>query len=201
MRHSDDRTGRYVAAVADLRRGAADSQGAVGAVRLGRGRCWRRRQRTARGAGRRAEARCTRSPAPTTRSTSRPKSPCAASTASTSSPKPTPPIRVLREIHDPPGVLFVRGELKPQRRPGHRHRRHAARHAVRPAAGRAAGRRPGPGGLDDHQRPGPGHRRRGPSRRAGGRRADHRRAGQRRDEHLPARTRQLAEEVAAQGAW
>ena len=108
--------------------------------------------------------------------------------------------RALREIHDPPGVLFVRGALKPDDAlaigiVGTRHgTQYGLRQAERLAGGLARA------GLDDHQRAGPRHRRRRPSRRAGGRRADDRRAGQRRDEHLSARTRQAGRRGRRPGA-
>ena len=63
---------------------------------------------------------------------------------------------MLAEIPRPAGRSVRPRRTAAARRPGRRHRRHAARHAIWPAAGRAAGRQPGPGGLDDHQRPGPG---------------------------------------------
>ena len=109
--------------------------------------------------------------------------------------------RLLREIHDPPGIVFFRGQLESRRRPGHRHRRHAARHGLRAAAGRAARRQPGPGGPDHRQRAGPGYRCGRPSRGDGRRRPDDRHAGQRRAEHYPPEHDKLADEVAAQGPW
>ena len=76
-----------VAAGVDLRRGAADSQGTAGTFRLGPGGVGGRAERASRRPRRRAQSSRTRSPAPSTRSTSRPRSPCAASMASTSSPR------------------------------------------------------------------------------------------------------------------
>ena len=79
--------------------------------------------------------------------------------------------RLLREIPDPPGVLFWRGDCQAARPAGAGHRGDAARHALRAEPGRALGGRPGAGRLDDCQRAGARHRCRGPSRgvEAGGR--------------------------------
>ena len=94
-----------------------------------------------------------------------------------------------RTIPDPPGVLFVRGEILPADGlavaiVGTRHAtQYGLAQAERLAAGLARG------GLHDRQRPGAGHRRRRSSRGAQSRRPHAGRAGQRRAEYLSAGAR------------
>ena len=87
------RAGRHAAAVVDFRRGAEDSQGAAGAVRLGPGGAGGGAQRTARGARRRPEARAQdrrRRPRDRRRGRNRP---VPAARHRHSDREPTPPIR------------------------------------------------------------------------------------------------------------
>ena len=176
-------TGRYAAADARLRRGTADPPGAAGPLRHPAGRAGRRAQPVARSAGRgpQADGADRRRRRRDRRRSAR--SRFAASTALsilTESHCGYP--RLLREIHDPPGVLFVRGELRPQDALAMAivGTRHAT--PLRPPAGRAAGRQPGPRRADDRQRAGAGDRCGGPSRRPGGGRPHPGRARQRRAE-------------------
>ena len=93
----------------------------------------------------------------------------------------------LREIADPPPVLYVRGELSPAddwaiavvgtRRATIYGRQVTERIVARRRAG----------GRDHRVRPGAGHRHLRPSRGAGGRRTDHRGARERPRPHLPRR--------------
>ena len=107
--------------------------------------------------------------------------------------------RPLREIHDPPGVLFMRGQLKPNDAlavgiVGTRHgTQYGLRQAERLAGGLARG-------IDHRQRAGAGNRRGGPSRRvaAGGRTIAVLASGVM--NIYPPEHDKLADEVAAQGA-
>ena len=95
---------------------------------------------------RRTETDARRSPAPTTRSTSRRRSRCAGEHGIeilTEGHAAYP--RVLREIPDPPGVLFVRGEIKPDDALaiGIVGTRHGTQYGLRQAE-RLAGAWPGP---------------------------------------------------------
>ena len=129
-----------------LRRGAADSQGAVGAVRHRPGRRWRRRRAncaSVQGVGPKLAQKI--AGADHEIDVEAEIALCREHGIDILTESHAAYPRALREIHDPPGVLFVRGAVEAERRPGRRHCRHAARHAIRPAAGRAAGRRTGPG--------------------------------------------------------
>ena len=95
----------------------------------------------------------------------------------------------LRQIHDPPGVLFRRGTASATGRAGDCDCRHAACHALWTGTSGAAGRELGSDWLHGGERAGARDRCGRPSRRAGGGRADDRGAWQRTLEYLSAGAR------------
>jgi len=108
--------------------------------------------------------------------------------------------RVLREIHDPPGVLFVRGQIKPQDGLAIAivGTRHATQYGLQ--TGAALGRQPRPGRTNDHQWASPRDRRGGSSRRPGSRGRTLAVLGSGVLNVYPPEHKRLAEEVIAQGA-
>ena len=114
MPHDAD-AGRCRAAVAGLRRGPAAAQGAARGVWHAAARAAGGTQRAAPRAGHRRRTDATHRRGRAKISTCRPRSTCARPTASRFSTECDPAYpRALREIHDPPGMLFVRGEILPQ---------------------------------------------------------------------------------------